>query len=108
MLRGVAEFAIPTAIAHADFHAVVEAEPCAGCGDCLERCQFGALSMPGEVCVVDDARCVGCGLCASVCPSDALHLARRPAGETPPLAKDSEEWMEQRAASRGISLDDIR
>jgi len=108
VLRGVAEFAIPTAIAHSDFRAIVEADTCTGCGDCVERCQFGALSVPEDVSVVNYDRCVGCGLCASICPTDALHLERRPVGETPPPPMDLKSWMEQRAASRGISMDDIR
>ena len=107
ILRGVAEFGIPTAIARSDFHAVVDAEVCAGCGDCMERCQFGALSVPEEVCVVDYARCVGCGLCATVCPTSALHLERRPEGEVPPPPADIKEWAVQRAQERGISISNV-
>jgi electron transport complex protein RnfB len=107
ILRGVAEFGIPTAIAHSDFRAVVDADLCIGCGDCLERCQFGALSVPDDVCVVDYIRCVGCGVCATVCPVDALHLERRPEGEIPPPPADNDEWLIQRAQERGISISDI-
>ena len=93
VLRGVAEFSIPTAIARSDFRAVVDAEVCAGCGDCIERCQFGALSVPEDVCVVDYARCMGCGVCTIVCPTSALQLERRPGGEVPPPPADIKEWM---------------
>jgi len=104
ILRGVAEFGIPTAIAHSDFHAVVDAELCVGCGDCVERCQFGALAVPDDRCEVDYGRCVGCGLCAIVCPTDALRLERRPEGETTLPPADIEEWMIRRAEERGISI----
>jgi len=107
ILRGVAEFGMPIAVVRSDFHAVVDAEVCAGCGDCMERCQFGALSVPEEVCVVDYARCVGCGLCATVCPTGALHLARRPEGEVPPPPADIKEWMVQRAQERSLSIFDV-
>jgi electron transport complex protein RnfB len=107
ILRGVAEFGIPTAVARSDFRTVVDADACVGCGDCVERCQFGALSVPDDVCVVEDARCVGCGLCASVCPTDALHLERRPQGEVPPPPANRKEWMAQRAEERGISILDV-
>ena len=107
ILRGVAEFGIPTAVAHSDFRTVVDADACVGCGDCVERCEFGALSVPDDVCVVEDARCVGCGLCASVCPTDALHLERRPQGEVPPPPANRKEWMAQRAEERGISILDV-
>ena len=104
ILRSVAEFGVPTTAVRSDFRTVVDAEECIGCGDCLERCQFDALSMPDDVCVVDYSRCVGCGLCATVCPTDALYLERRPEGEVPPPPADIREWMVQRAQERGISI----
>nr|HID14796.1 4Fe-4S ferredoxin [Anaerolineae bacterium] len=106
ILRGVVEFGIPTAVARSDFRAAVDAEVCAGCGDCIERCQFEALAVPEDICVVNHVRCVGCGLCATVCPTEALHLERRPEGEAPPPA-DIKEWMLQRAQERGISIFDV-
>jgi electron transport complex protein RnfB len=107
-LRAVAEFGLPTAIAHSDFHAVVDAEECIACGDCVEHCQFEALSVPDDICVVDYARCVGCGLCAPACPTDALYLERRPEGETPLPPTDIKDWMDRRAEERNISMADIR
>jgi electron transport complex protein RnfB len=108
VLRGVAEFAVPTAVAHSDFHAVVDADLCIGCGDCVERCSFKALSVPNDVCEVDYARCVGCGLCAAACSTDALHLERRPEGEAPTPPADLDAWMVERAEERGISLEAIQ
>ena len=102
ILRSVAEFGMPTAIARSDFYAVVDAEVCVGCGACLERCQFGALAVPDDVCMVEATRCVGCGLCVTVCPADALHLERRPAGEVPPPPANHRDWMAQRAQARGL------
>ncbi len=107
LLRGIAEFGIPTAIARSDFNAVVLVEECIGCEDCVERCQFGALSVPDDVCVVDYARCVGCGLCVAACPSDALCLERRSEDETPPFPANDREWTAWRAQERGISMADI-
>ncbi|MCP4538132.1 MAG: 4Fe-4S dicluster domain-containing protein [Chloroflexi bacterium] len=107
IMRGVTEFGIPTAMAHSDFHAVVNVEECIGCKDCVAHCQFGALSVPEDICQVDYARCLGCGLCAAVCPADALRLERRPEGETPPLPSSEREWMVWRAQERGISIKDV-
>jgi ferredoxin len=107
IMRGVAEFGVPTAVAKADFHAVVNSEACIGCGDCVARCQFGALSVPDEVCAVDEVRCVGCGVCATVCPTDALQLERRAEGEVPPPPADVREWGQRRAEERGISLEEV-
>jgi MinD superfamily P-loop ATPase len=102
VLRSVSEFSIPTAIASSGFVAVVDEDACAGCGDCLERCQFGALALPDDVCLVDEGRCVGCGLCVMVCPTEALRLERRPEGEIPPPPDDFKEWQARRAAARGL------
>jgi ferredoxin len=107
ILRGIAEFGVPTALARSDFHAIVDAEECAGCGDCLEHCQFGALSLPDDVCVVDDVRCVGCGLCITACITEALYLERRPEGEVSAPPTDIKDWMVRRAQQREISIFDV-
>jgi len=107
VLRSVTEFGTPGSAVRSDFHAVVNAEVCIGCGECVERCQFGALSVPEQACEVDGARCIGCGLCATACPTGALRLERRPEGEVPPPAADRREWMARRAAARGIRMEDI-
>lgn len=58
------------------YAAVVDPETCDGCGQCLERCYFGALSLEGEAAVakVDPGECMGCGLCQVVCPTGAIAL----------------------------------
>jgi electron transport complex protein RnfB len=83
-LRSVVEFGVPTAIAHSDYRAVVQAEECVGCEECVDRCQFGALSVPEDTCVVDYLRCVGCGQCTTVCATEALRLELRPEGVDDP------------------------
>ncbi|MGD2104964.1 MAG: 4Fe-4S binding protein [Anaerolineae bacterium] len=107
ILRGVAEFGFPNAVAKSSFRSSVEVAECIGCGDCVDRCQFGALSVREEVCEVDDARCVGCGVCVSACPTEALGLFRRPEGEVAPPPEDIKEWGLQRAAERELSLSDV-
>ncbi len=106
-LRSMVEFGVPTAIAHSDFRVVVGQEDCVGCGECVERCQFGALSVPDDLCVVDYVRCVGCGQCVTVCPSEALRLERRPESEEASLPQDRKEWMVRRSEARGINLSDV-
>jgi Pyruvate/2-oxoacid:ferredoxin oxidoreductase delta subunit len=60
------------------FTAVVDADACTGCGECLTRCYFGALCLAetegGEVLVIDSDKCMGCGLCTVVCPEDAITM----------------------------------
>jgi Pyruvate/2-oxoacid:ferredoxin oxidoreductase delta subunit len=107
ILRGVTEFDIPTAVARSDFRAVVDVEVCSACEDCLERCQFRALSIPEDVCVVDEARCVGCGVCVIECSTGALSMTRRPEGQVPAPPADIKDWMWQRAEAREISIFEV-
>jgi Na+-translocating ferredoxin:NAD+ oxidoreductase subunit B len=99
ILRSVAEFNNSSAISRSDFYAVVDNELCLACGDCLERCQFNALDLDGDLCQVDLANCVGCGLCVPVCPEGALSLLRRPLGEVPPPPENIKEWGQIRSES---------
>jgi ferredoxin len=108
LLRGAVEFHRPAVVAHSDFYTVVDGTACEGCGDCIDRCHFGALSLPESVSVVDRTRCVGCGLCALACSFDALSLGRRPAGETPSRPADADEWMAEYARVRGLSLTELQ
>jgi len=58
------------------FVARIDEELCAGCGDCLERCYFGARALEDErnVVVVTEDECMGCGLCQVVCKEGAITL----------------------------------
>ena len=106
IMRGIAELGIANVIARSAFVARVEDELCVGCDLCLDRCQFGALSMD-TVAHVDRARCVGCGLCIPSCPEDALIMDRRSADEILPIPADASEWQMQRAVARGKTLEDV-
>ncbi len=106
ILRAATEFGRAGAVAHSAFRSAVREEACAGCGACVERCHFGALSLVDDLAVVDAERCVGCGLCASACEQGALHLERVP-GQEPAPPKDEAAWYALRAERRGLSLADI-
>jgi len=107
VMRGVAEFGVPTAVARSAFRVTIDADRCTGCGACIRRCQFGALSKDGELSVPDYTRCVGCGVCVSACPVEAMAMERRPEGEIEPPPDNFGQWMGKRVEERGISTDDI-
>ena len=52
---------------------------CLGCGDCVDACQFGAISMDPAtgLPVVDDAKCTGCGACAKACPKHVIEIRNK-------------------------------
>lgn len=63
---------------------------CNGCGECLEYCQFNAISLDesGQVAVVNSVKCMGCGVCEDICPVAAITLERDPSkGEPLDLAE---------------------
>ena len=54
-----------------------DVEKCAGCGACVERCQFKARDIVDEKLQFESERCSGCGLCLKDCPSDAITMVQR-------------------------------
>jgi ferredoxin len=55
---------------------------CAGCGICLDSCQFGALRVDGTA-QVEMKMCMGCGVCVNNCPQGAMSLRREAARGEP-------------------------
>ncbi|MCG8472848.1 MAG: 4Fe-4S binding protein [Desulfobacterales bacterium] len=69
------------------FLASIDGKSCVGCGECVDRCPFDAMTLEGEVATVVNEHCMGCGLCASRCPEGAISLtAQRPADFIPGAA----------------------
>jgi Fe-S-cluster-containing hydrogenase component 2 len=56
---------------------------------------------------VEQLRCVGCGVCVQACPENALILVRRPEREVTPVPQSKSDWMQQRAAARGIDIQEV-
>ena len=52
---------------------------CLGCGDCVEACQFGAISVNPETGIpeVDDEKCTSCGACVKACPRGIIELRKK-------------------------------
>lgn len=46
---------------------------CAGCGLCIDECNFAAISLLNGKAVINEDLCVNCGLCAELCPLDAIE-----------------------------------
>ena len=102
ILRGMAELGIANVIASSAFVNQVDEAICNGCEDCIESCQFDALTMNGLLATVDSIRCTGCGVCVITCSTGALGLVRRPEEEVKPIPQTHADWGAQRIAERGL------
>lgn len=81
-LTGLIKFGNPRAISKANYIAYVDTNLCVGCGTCIERCKFGAISVDDKA-EIDENICMGCGLCAVKCPNDAITMRRLEREEVP-------------------------
>jgi heterodisulfide reductase subunit A len=82
--------------------ASVDEALCSGCGDCVEICTFGAMSMHRREGVlgcsqIDPLLCTGCGNCVVACPVKAISL---------PLNSDAQLLAQIDAALAGASQAD--
>ncbi len=53
---------------------LVVADWCEGCGLCVERCGFGAMSIRNGKACADLSKCMLCGYCARVCPHFCIKV----------------------------------
>jgi ferredoxin len=104
LLRGVTEHGLMSAIEPSAFQAAVDEDLCTGCELCLDRCQFGALSVVDNLCQVDEKRCFGCGLCVTACQDEALSLKPRPEERMPTPPKAMPDWLMERAGGREMDI----
>lgn len=63
----------------AEYVAMHDYDRCTGCGSCVQRCQFSAITYSPylEKAIFDMKKCAGCGLCRTVCEQGAIRLVRR-------------------------------
>jgi ferredoxin len=64
-------------IARSEYVARTDLELCTHCGDCVDRCLFGARELRGGLLSYDVGACYGCGLCVTTCPAGATVLRPR-------------------------------
>ncbi|MFO7797395.1 MAG: ATP-binding protein [Promethearchaeati archaeon] len=63
-------------LAKSNYVSKVDKGLCKGCGLCVERCPFDAVTLIDEKADVNPNKCYGCGVCAVTCPTKAITLHR--------------------------------
>lgn len=61
--------------------AIIDPFRCTGCGLCLAKCRFSAITQYNSHCKINEYACEGCGICQYVCPANAVSLVDDVAGE---------------------------
>ncbi|MHA2295158.1 MAG: ATP-binding protein [Candidatus Hodarchaeales archaeon] len=102
VLRSLTERKQPLAFVNSNYLMSVDSDLCTGCETCVDRCQFDALEVVDDICVVEEQKCVGCGVCAIVCPDEALSLVARITSDQTPPPENFRDWMEKKAISRNV------
>jgi electron transport complex protein RnfB len=81
-------------ISASSYVAQVDAELCAACGTCEERCPMQAIAVGDDgVAEVKEEICIGCGVCTPTCETEAVGLVQREKVEPPP---DLEKFLTAR------------
>jgi Na+-translocating ferredoxin:NAD+ oxidoreductase RNF subunit RnfB len=109
ILRGMKEMGMPGVIAHSSFVNNVDPDLCTGCETCIDYCQFDALSLRPEdpYIQIDQTKCVGCGVCVPQCDDNALSMVLRPEDDIHPIPITHRDWLEERAAARGLDINEV-
>jgi ferredoxin len=64
-------------LVHSQYVAVTDPELCTDCGECIERCMFGARVFRDGKMEYQTEACVGCGLCVTKWPVEATSMQPR-------------------------------
>ena len=54
--------------------AIVNAETCNACGECVEVCPLDAIEIKDDIAVVDEDTCGDCGACVDACPTESITV----------------------------------
>jgi electron transport complex protein RnfB len=101
VLRSIKSYPNPAALVSSPFVASLSPDACSACGDCLDRCQMGALRLHAGAIDLNKSRCIGCGLCVSACRTGSLTLTRKPGSEQPNVPKNGIAAAMQLGKARG-------
>jgi uncharacterized protein (DUF362 family)/NAD-dependent dihydropyrimidine dehydrogenase PreA subunit len=53
---------------------VPQRDRCTACGECVQACPQGAITIKNDLVIVDDSKCIRCYCCHENCPEAAIEL----------------------------------
>lgn len=71
------KYKVKSALQKSDYIIEVDKDKCKDCGECRERCIYGAIKEVDDKIILDQEICFGCGVCRLVCPTEARKLVLR-------------------------------
>ena len=48
---------------------------CIGCRICEKACEYSAITVNGNLALIDSDKCTNCGVCVAKCPAKVIHFA---------------------------------
>ena len=77
LIGGITRWDNPRAVAAANYIVnVKQPENCIKCEECIEKCNFKAISISDSGPIINKDKCMGCGVCVVNCPEEVLELKR--------------------------------
>lgn len=83
-LKGITHLKIHDAVRFSRYYTLQDRDACTDCGECVDRCQVGAIHETEQGVTQTTSACIGCGLCLSACTSEALSFLPRETFREPP------------------------
>lgn len=87
-------------------HKIRRGGDCVNCGDCVESCISGCISIEDGVEKTDYDKCIGCGRCVKYCPMGTRHLVKKPDEEIYVPSANLDRDMFDTAMYRGVLAPD--
>jgi uncharacterized Fe-S center protein len=59
---------------HSNLSPKINRKKCKGCGECIDWCPEGAISLFDKKAKIDPDKCIGCGECIQICPNGFVKI----------------------------------
>ena len=74
---------------------------CIGIGDCIDRCEFDAMSLEDGKIIIDRDKCTGCMACISACAQGLINMIPKEATNFIPCSSKAYETMTLETCGHG-------